>query len=324
LNGSAGQNPKNLSRCLVTLLDDRVEGRDGMGKGQLLSTCIGVMCLVATAGVRAAPETAGVQIEAAFSNDSNVTRARNGDARLSDRVYGLDARKRFERNPSEHTDIVVTIQAGAERFENNDGLSNAYVGAQIDALYRASGALSAPTFRAFLRATEVNYRSQLRDGSRISSGVSVQKYFDDRFNITAELAYNARNGRDAAFDLRDTSLRGIFEYRSSPRVAVYAIGEYRDGDVVASAPPSLAYVDIAKAIALDDAFTDATRFVYRFAARSYAATLGLNWAFGPSHSLDFSARAVKSVAKEDLDASFQIQRSNYLDNQISFAYLFRF
>ena len=226
-----------------------------MGKARLRAGILGV-AIGLTAGTMAIadPDTKGVQIEVAYTHDSNIARVRKEDNRLSDNVLSVDLSKQFIRQPSDHTEVLAAIVGGGERFQDFDGLSNAFIGLQIDGLYRSSGALSVPTYRAFLHATQVNYRSDIRDGYRITTGLSVQKYYEDQLKLIAELAYNARHGRDEVFNTRDVSVRGIAEYQVSLRMAFYAIGEYRDGDVVSSAAPSLAYVDLADAIASDDAF----------------------------------------------------------------------
>ena len=296
-----------------------------MGKARLRAGILGgAIGLAAGTMAIADPDTKGVQIEVAYTRDSNIARVRKEDNRLSDNVLSVDASKQFIRQPSDHTEVLAAIVAGGERFQDFDGLSNAFIGLQLDGLYRSSGALSVPTYRAFLHATQVNYRSDIRDGYRITTGLSVQRYYEDQLKLIAELAYNARHGRDEVFNTRDVSVRGIAEYQVSLRTAFYVIGEYRDGDVVSSAAPSLAYVDLADAIALDDAFPGKGWYAYRFGARTYAATLGLNVTLGTSQALDLSVRTTKSVAKDNLGSAFQWEHPTYLDNQVSLAYLIRF
>jgi hypothetical protein len=103
---------------------------------------------------------------------------------------------------------------------------------------------------------------------------------------------------------------------------VYLGAEYRHGDVVSTARPSLALVNIAEAIVRDDVFTDTERLAYRLNADTVLATLGYNLAFGERHALDLSWRWVQTAIDQPGSAGADTIR--YYVNQLSVAYLVRF
>jgi hypothetical protein len=283
-----------------------------------------VFLLVFSACVVAAPKTKGVRIEATANTDNNVTRAPEEVDQFDDQFVTLDLRKRFEFSSSQRTRLRITPQIAAVNYATYDGLSNVYGGAEIDVLYRSSGSLDALTYRAFARAAVHDFESQLRDGYRYSLGGSAQKYIGDRMILIGEIAYNVRDSRSEVFDLRNASVSVYVDYAISTRGAFYVGGEYRDGDAVSTAPPSIPALAIADAIAIDDVFTDTTRFAYRFEARSVYAVLGFNYAIGARHGLDFSVRGATARAKEEFNNPFFDQDSDYDFVQFSIAYLYRF
>jgi hypothetical protein len=294
------------------------------GIGVEVRALAAILLLVCSACVEAAPKTKGVRIEATVNADNNVSRAPEEVDQFDDQFATLDLRKRFKFSPSPNTRLRITPQIAGARFANFDGLSNVYGGAEIDLLYRSSGSLSALTYRAFARAAYHDFESQLRDGSRYSVGGSAQKYIGDRAILKGEIAYNARDSRSEVFDLRDWSANLYFDYAISTRGAFYAGGEYRDGDVFSTAQPSIPVIAIADAIAVDDVFTDITRFAYRFEARSVYAVLGFNYAIGAKHGLDISVRGATAKAKEEFSNPLLDQDSEYDFVQLSIAYLYRF
>jgi len=151
----------------------------------------------------------------------------------------------------------------------------------------------------------------------------VRKALTDKVHLFSALTRNARDGKSTVFDTKDYSARVNLDYSLSRSSTVYLGGEYRRGDVVSTARPALADIDIADAIVLDDVFTDTPRFSYRVKANTVLMTLGYNVALSEKHALDFSWRRVQSTPTRS--PGFATPDSiRYVVNQLSVFYLFRF
>ena len=269
-----------------------------------------------------AADSLGIRIEAGFTVDDNVTRAR-GDDKLSDRSYSIDLSKSLIIPVSEHTRLSLVGFLGGEKFLSYTGLSRFYYGIQGEYQYRASGDFGAPTFAIFGRASADQYESALRDGYRYSVGATVRKPVTDRIHFFGALARNARDGKSVVFDDKDYSARVNVDYALNRGSTLYLGGEYRRGDVVTTARPALANINIADAVVQDDVFTDTVRNSYRVRANSILATVGCNLAFGERHALDFSWRWVQSTPTSNPGIATP-DTIRYVDNQFTVAYLIRF
>ena len=101
-----------------------------MGKARLRAGILGV-AIGLTAGTMAIadPDTKGVQIEVAYTHDSNIARVRKeGQPAFGQCPQRRDLSKQFIRQPSDHTEVLAAIVGGGERFQDFDGLSNAFIG----------------------------------------------------------------------------------------------------------------------------------------------------------------------------------------------------
>jgi hypothetical protein len=268
-----------------------------------------------------AAEGLGINVEAAYVYDDNVTRAPHAE-KLSDQLFSLNLNKNFQIPVTEHTRLSLLAFVGGEKFRTYTGLSRFFYGGQAQLQYRPSAEFDAPTFAVFARASTDYYDSTLRDGYRYSGGITVRKSLTDRIDFSAAVTRNVRDTKSTVFDTRDYSARVNVDYSLSSISTVYLGGEYRQGEVVSTARPALAFVDIAKAIVLDDAFPGMNRFAYRVDAATIITTLGYNRVLGQGHSLDFSWRWVQSTPTDR--PPFPTERIRYRDNQLSVAYLFRF
>jgi len=263
------------------------------------------------------------RVEAAYTADDNVTRSSGAENVLSDRFYTLNLNASQNLPLSQHTRLVMLLFLGGEKYQTYDGLSRYFGGIQGEFQYRTSGGFDAPTFGFFVKGSRDQYESELRDGYRYSAGVRVLKPVTDRIDLFGSLAYNMRDGKSTVFDTQDYSARLNLDYSPARGSTVYLGAEYRHGDVVSTARPSLALIDIAEAIVRDDVFTDTERLDYRLKADTVLATLGYNLAFGERHALDLSWRWVQSTAIEQPGFA-GADTFRYYVNQLSVAYLVRF
>jgi hypothetical protein len=264
------------------------------------------------------------RVEAAYTYDDNVTRSEGAGNVLSDRFFtlSLNAGKNFRLG--QHTRLVAGLFLGGDVYDKYDGLSRYFGGIQGELQYRTSGEFDAATFGLFFKGSRDEYTdSELRDGYRYTAGVRVLKPLSDRFDLFAGLAYNKRDGKSTVFDTEDYSARLNLDYSLSRGHTVYLGADYRKGDAVSTARPSLALVTVAEALVVDDAFTDTERIAYRLKAHGVITTLGYNLAFGERHSLDFSWRWAQITA-DDEPGFGTSGKPEYKVNQYSIAYLIRF
>jgi len=292
--------------------------RGGNIDRSLSALALAVLALASGFARAAGGDTPGVRVEASFTSDDNVTRAAGDDA-LSDSVLGVRVGASAALPMSTHTRALVQGFAGAERFNTYTGLSRNFIGGQSDFKYRASGEFGAATYGVFVRTAAEYYESSLRDGYRHALGATVLKPATDRVQFFGALTRNIADGNSTVFDAKNLSLRGNADWSLTRWDVVYFGLEYRRGDGVSTARPSLTIVNSVDAIVRDDAFDDTARFAYRFKASAWLASLGYNRAFAERHSLDISWRGVKTTPSDSA-----LSELGYVVNQFSLAYLARF
>ena len=261
----------------------------------------------------------GISVDAGYTFDDNVSRGTGGD-KLGDESFTVNLRKSWNVQMTDNTRFVLNTFFGGEKFHHYLGLSHLSLGGQAEYQYRPSGDFLSPTLGVFARVAGENYQSNLRDGYRWSSGVTVRQPVTDRIRLFGAVASNTRNATSTVFDTRDYSARLNLDYQWSNRSTVYLTGEVRLGDVVSSGRASLQNLDTAKVFAGDDVFPQL--FDYRFKGRSTLSTLGYSLRLGPTDALDFSWRQVQTVPT--WEPGYVTGHTRYIDNQFSFSFLTRY
>jgi hypothetical protein len=271
-----------------------------------------------------ADSAVGMGIGVGFTADDNVTRG-FGDSNIrSDRIVNMNLSQALRFRLADHWRVLLSGFAGLDAYQDYQGLSHFYAGAQGELQYRPAGTFGAPIYGLYARASMEEYESTLRDSYRYAVGLSARKPLTDRVQVFGALAWNLRDGRSEVFDNSDFSLRFNADYAATRRDTVYLGLEYRDGDIVSTAQPSLAYVGMSTAIVEDDVFTDATRYSYRLDGTTWIATLGYNRALGERHSLDLSWRHARATPDSLSNAAYSDSSIEYTVNQISLAYMASF
>lgn len=255
--------------------------------------------------------------------DDNVSRAREDD-QFDDSFGTLNLGVTSPWQLSKTTRVVLNGNVGAEQFEVYSGLDRSYANIQAEVQYRGSGQFGTPIWSVFGRQGQDWYKSSLRDGFRDSIGIAVRKPVTDKIFFFGALAYNQRDGRSKVFDTKEVALRANLDYSLSRRQTLYFGLEGRDGDIVSTARPNLAFFDIADALITDDVFVDTPRFAYRFKAYTGIATLGYNLALGEKFALDLSYRLAYSVPHEQPPSVVTTDTIDYWDNQVTLSLLYRF
>jgi hypothetical protein len=253
----------------------------------ILGSGMGAICCVPSA--HAASEDLRVRVSADYTWDDNVARATRQD-RLGDRFATLTLGATLPLELTPLTRLFFNGTVGGELFNRYTGLDRVFGDIQGEIQYRSSGGYTAPIWAIFVRQRAESFDSTLRDNDLTSAGLSVRNPVTDRIFLFGAASYNQRNARNTVFDTREFSLRGTLDYSLSRRQTVYLGLEYKDGDSVSTARPSLALSDIARASVLDDVFTDTTRIDYRFRARTRIMTLGNNLAIAHRAPLNIHYR----------------------------------
>jgi uncharacterized protein YhjY with autotransporter beta-barrel domain len=267
-------------------------------------------------------EGLGVQIESGAVYDDNVTRAKAGVDRVGDHSYSINISKVLRQPLSENSRLMWTGTLGGEKFRRYNGLSRMSLGGEVEYQYRASADFSEPTFGVFGRLTGEAFESELRDGYRFSTGVTLRQPLTDRINLFAALSHNRRHASSDVFSTVDNSVRGNVDYALSDKGILYLGAEYRRGDIVSTGRASLEAVTVADVFAQDDAYAGGQMFSYRFRGSTSLLTMGYNLAVGPRDSIDFSWRHIRSTP--GLRPSFVTSPRSYRANQLSVVYLMRF
>jgi hypothetical protein len=264
----------------------------------------------------------GVNLDGGITSDDNVTRSSASATRLSDTVYSFNASKPFTISLTDNWRIGLNAFAGAEKFKVYTGLDRIFGGGEAALQYRESGEFGSPIYSLFANFAADEYNSELRDGKRLSLGLSMRKAFTDRISIYAALAKNSRYARSDVFNTRDYSARVNVDYSITPESTLYMTGEFRRGDIVSTGEHTLANVNIARVFSRDDVFTRQGLYAYRADGRTVLLTMGYNMPLGTQDSLDFSVRRVLSEAS--LDSNTGAGRPRYHATQFSLIYLTSF
>ena len=270
-----------------------------------------------------------VRVEAAYTFEDNLNRARDAGGKLSDRIYSLNVSQGTSFPVSGHTRVLLSGFVNGDKLYTYTGLDRLSGGVQGEFQYRTSAEFDAPTFGIFGRASRDEYDARIRSGSRYSLGATVRQSLTDRIDLFGSLASNVRHASSTVFDAKEYALRLNLDYSLGQAGALYLGGEYRRGDSVSSAPASAGYGGSAKAFVEDVAFGDRQLIAYRYEAKTVLWTLGYNKPLGPRDSIDLSWRRAESTptganTATGYAAAATSGNSRYSANQYSIAYLMRF
>lgn len=295
----------------------RIQGLPGQR-----AVCIAVLA-IGSLSPAWADQLLNTGLSVSYMADDNVTRGAGEGNVLSDQVLNMHLSESMGFLVASHVRFLLNGFAGLDAYQKYQGLSDNYLGAQGEFQYRVSGTFGSPTFGLYGRGWIENYESKLRDSSRYVAGVSARKPLTDKIEMFGAVQYEYRDGNSTVFDTQTVSVRAHLDYQPTRRNSLYLGVEYRDGDFVSTALPSLGYVNIADAIVRDDAFTD-NRYAYRINGTAWVGTFGYNFAFGERHSMDLSYRYASARPKNLGDVTVAPSVVEYVVNQITLAYLVRF
>ena len=280
------------------------------------------------------PDNLGIQVDAGYMFDDNVTRAQAGSqagsqagqGKLADSSYSVNLGKSMALPLSDHARVLLSGTVGGESFYQYDGLSRLSGGVLGEFQYRGSADFSTPTLGVFIRTFADQYHSDLRDGHRFSGGISIRQPVTDRIQLFAVVARNQRQSKSDVFDTRDRAARINLDYELSTTSTIYLGGEYRRGNLVTTGPAPSIYGKRGVA-ALDDAYPGQQIYSYRLDGATVISTLGYNLGFGSRDSIDFSWRRISSKLDDTSTTAIYAVNTpapSYIANQFTVVYLVRF
>jgi hypothetical protein len=264
----------------------------------------------------------GLLLETSAGYDNNITRAKTSGDQLQDTSVMVNLSKSQTVGLTGNSRLVLAGVLGGERFQNYTGLSHLDLGLEAEWQYRESSDFSAPTLGLFAKLKVEDYETDVRDGQRLSLGLSLTQPLTDRITLFSALASNQRFATSKVFSTADTSVRMNLDYALSAHQTIYLGGEYRNGDVVSTGRASLENVTISKIFVQDSAFSGGQFFSYKVDGTTWLATLGYNQALGPRQAIDLSWRHVESTPL--VRPSWANSARSYVSDQVFATYLLRF
>jgi uncharacterized protein with beta-barrel porin domain len=265
-----------------------------------------------------------IQADAGYVFDSNITRAKTGPNKHSDRIYSANLGKGllFTFEDYEKIRLSVNYAVGGEKFDRWVGLDRAIASLDADAKYKTSAEFDAITYGATLAVAGDQYHSVLRRGYRASLTLSARQQVTDRIGAFAAISHNQRWAKSSVWDNRFSAIRLNADYAWSANDTLYLTGEFRKGHVVSTGTGSIEDLAVAQVFVDDDAFGGRDYHSYRFEGKTWISTVGFNMGFGPRHALDLSWRRAQSTP--DYRPSFAVSPKSYVADQYSIIYLIRF
>ena len=131
-------------------------------------------------------------------------------------------------------------------------------------------------------------------------GFDINKWLTTTMHMSSALTFKLQESQSQVFDTEESQFMFNIDVDLTPRQLMYFTYHFIAGDIVSSATPKLATINIAQAIQPDDAFggIETNQFAYRIEAQSHVITLGYNAALSRSLSFDLSYRFIDSEAND--------------------------
>ncbi|MEQ1440181.1 hypothetical protein AAG565_12525 [Fontimonas sp. SYSU GA230001] len=244
----------------------------------------------------AAPAPRGLSGEIGIGFDSNVANVRQGGDTREDSFVQLAvaAETGWKLGPAMAMQWQVALDA--QGYAQYEGLSRAVPALRWRWLIRPGAGFYAPVLALGASAASEVFDSRLRDADEYRAGLWLQQQLTTRISLRLGGAASWRDARhEAVFAGRARSASVDLDWQPWRDLAFYAGYQYRDGDLVSTAPsPPPTVLDAARASAPDDVFVGETAF--RLPGRAGIATTGFNYSLSPRGSIDVQARHVEAEA----------------------------
>lgn len=236
--------------------------------------------------------------EASAMYDDNIGRSQNAADIERDYLFSGSIDGSYTWGFSELMALTVQGALQDEEFFDFEKLSNTRLSLTGDFRFQTRIGFTAPNYSLFVRVSEADFESDIRDATTLELGFRVTRRITDIITGTAGLVASDSSAEGEVFDLKRTRYFGNIDYRITNRWAAYVTWNYIDGDVFSTATPTLPILNWADAIEADNAFGGAAnnKFAYRLDAETTIWRLGANYGMDAKNALDFSVDILESDA----------------------------
>lgn len=252
--------------------------------------------MLAAATVSAAPASRALSGEVGVGFDTNVANIRQGGDTREDSFLQMAAVAETGWKLGPAMAMQWQLALDAQGYAQYAGLSRAVPAARWRWLIRPGAGFFTPVLALTASAASEEFDSRLRDAAEYRAGLWLQQQLTTRLSLRLGGSANWREARrEPVFEGSARSATLDLDWQPWRDVALYAGYQYRDGDLISTAPnPPPAVLSAARAYAPDDVFDGQTAF--RLPGRAEVATTGLNYSLSPHWSLDVQARYIEAEA----------------------------
>ncbi|MFA5939349.1 MAG: hypothetical protein WC809_08335 [Sinimarinibacterium sp.] len=264
--------------------------------GRAIRGAGGGALMVAAAVASAAPASRALSGEFGVGFDTNVANIRQGGDTREDTFLQLGAIAETGWKLGSSMAMHWQLQLDGQGYAQYAGLSRAVPAARWRWLIRPGAGFYAPVLAMSASAASEEFDSRLRDAAEYRAGLSLQQQLTTRISLRLGGSASWREARrESVFEGSARSATLDIDWQPWRDVALYAGYQYRDGDLVSTAPnPPPAVLYAARAYAPDDVFDGQTAF--RLSGHAEVGTAGLNYSLSPHWSLDVQARYIEAEA----------------------------
>ncbi len=272
--------------------------------------CAALFCLLCSAPAIGAEW--GFDAGTALNYNDNVPNAIDAPDRKSDGSATLNLAGVLHQQLGDYTGLGLNLIAESVSYFRYSGLDNLAVGAQAQLRHKFGLGPEAPWSAFAVRALHRDYRDDFRDGWQYDAGLSAERRFGERWDVSASLHYDRYEAdrlqsavlpgvSTAAYDVAGWTF-GVQAAYLLAEVDTLSISCFRrHGTVTAVTPPDDEVLEYSSAVARDPVF-GANLIAYRINVD--AVTWSANWshAIGRHASVNLGYAYRRSRGDEELDA----------------------
>jgi len=247
-------------------------------------------------------------------HDDNIRRAQNVVDIRADSLLNLTLTAKAGKTLSRYSLLSYGGSISAENFSQFKELNNLKFGVNVKYRFANASRFTSPMYSLGFKMGGIESNKVMRDSTLYSINLGVNKWLTNTINMSLGLVHKERESRSSVFDTKENLVFGNLDINLSKSTLLYTTYSYIAGDTVSSATPTLAIINAAEAIEVDDAFGGITtnQFAYRLDSDTQVLTLGYNTVIVAATSIDFSYRYVKTESKGSIEYDRSIFRLSLL------------
>jgi hypothetical protein len=220
--------------------------------------------------------------------DTNIGNAEKKPEVQSSTFGALDYQLDYNFRPLESVSVQVRAALQAQDYFRFNRLSNAKGSGMLRLVYRPGPGFYVPELSAWGSAGYWRFGSYIRTSDEYRYGLGLAENITTRIDLRLSLTGSRRISNTRVFTLHGDSAGLNFDWQVLDPLALYGGVLFHYGQVVSSGSPDGKIIRVAEVIEPDDAFggfaTD--QFAYRLRAHTRIGSLGLNYQFDPSWTVD--------------------------------------